>query len=91
MSRDKKCISDLEVIVNTHKQDIMILIRQEMPILTEMDFRLLCYLIAGFSAKTISVLTGDSTGNIYVKKSRFKKMLLEQNTKESTKILSYLA
>ena len=91
LSRDKKCISDLEVIVNTHKQDIMILIRQEMPILTEMDFRLLCYLIAGFSAKTISVLTGDSTGNIYVKKSRFKKMLLEQNTKESTKILSYLA
>ena len=91
LSRDKKCISDLEVIVNTHKQDIMILIRKEMPILTEMDFRLLCYLIAGFSAKTISVLTGDSTGNIYVKKSRFKKMLLEQNTKESTKILSYLA
>lgn len=90
LSRDKKNISDLEAIVNTHKQDIMILIRQEMSCLTEMDFRLLCYLIAGFSAKTISVLTGDSTGNIYVKKSRFKKLLIEQNTKESAKILSYL-
>lgn len=90
LSRDKKNISDLESIVNTHKQDIMILIRQEMSCLTEMDFRLLCYLIAGFSAKTISVLTGDSTGNIYVKKSRFKKLLIEQNTKESAKILSYL-
>jgi hypothetical protein len=37
-----------------------------------MDFRLVCYCIAGFSAKAISVFTGNSTGNIYMKKSRLK-------------------
>lgn len=50
----------------------MAVLREEFPEFSEMDFRLICYSIAGFSAKAISVFTGNSTGNIYMKKSRLK-------------------
>ena len=52
-------------------------IRTSIPELTEMEYRLLCYFSAGFSAKAISVFTGDSTNNIYVKKSRMKNIIIK--------------
>lgn len=72
LSSDKKAIQQLEDLVNLYRGNIMSLIRQELPSLTEMEFRLLCYFCAGFSAKAISIFTGDTTNNIYVKKSRIK-------------------
>jgi len=69
---DKKCIAQLEAIVNQYKDNVMAVVRTEMKGLGEMDYRLLCFLFAGFSAKAISVFTGDSTANIYMKKSRIR-------------------
>lgn len=69
---DKNCIAQLEAIVNQYKDNVMAVVRTEMKGLGEMDYRLLCFLFAGFSAKAISVFTGDSTANIYMKKSRIK-------------------
>lgn len=69
---DKKCIAQLEAIVNKYKDNVMSVVRAEMKGLSEMECRLLCFLFAGFSAKAISVFTGDSTANIYMKKSRIK-------------------
>lgn len=71
-SNNKKTLQELENIVNQHKNNVMAVLREEFPEFSEMDFRLICYSIAGFSAKAISVFTGNSTGNIYMKKSRLK-------------------
>lgn len=70
---DKKFLAELESIVDSHRGGVMRKVRNGFTQWTEMDFRLLCFFYAGFSAKAISVFTGDSTGNIYVKKSRLKK------------------
>lgn len=59
-------------------------IRTYLPNLTEMEYRLLCYWCAGFSGKAISIFTGDTTNNIYVKKSRIKEDILKL-TDESIK------
>ena len=75
---DKKFLSELENIVDSHRNGVMRKVRTEFPHWGEMDFRLLCFFYAGFSAKAISVFTGDSTGNIYVKKSRLKKEMLSK-------------
>lgn len=72
-SADKKFLSELENIIDSHRNGVMRTIRSEFPHWDEMDFRLISLFYAGFSAKAISVFTGDSTGNIYVKKSRLKK------------------
>lgn len=77
LSSDKKSIRQLENFVNRYKGNIMTTIRTHLPNLNEMDYRLLCYLCAGFSAKAISIFTGDSTNNIYVKKSRIKDIIVE--------------
>ena len=71
-SSNKETLRELENIVNKNKNNAMAILREEFPKFSEMDFRLVCYCIAGFSAKAISVFTGNSTGNIYMKKSRLK-------------------
>ena len=77
LSSDKKSIRELENFVNRYRGNIMATIRTNLLDLTEMDYRLLCYFCAGFSAKAISVFTGDSTNNIYVKKSRIKDIIIK--------------
>lgn len=89
-SSDKKFLRELECIVNSHTNGVMRMIRLELPHLSEMDFRLLCFLLAGFSAKAISVFTGDSTGNIYVRKSRLKTEIQAIDSQTSNKILAHL-
>ncbi|MGM9762401.1 MAG: hypothetical protein ACI3ZQ_00045 [Candidatus Cryptobacteroides sp.] len=66
-STNKKYLIQLEKIVNEYKGNVMAILRGEMKELKEMDFRFLCFLFAGFSAKAISAFTGDSTANIYMK------------------------
>ena len=77
LSSDKKTIQRLEELVDLHKGNIMKTIRENLPSLTEMEYRLMCYLCVGFSAKAISIFTGDSTNNIYVKKSRIKNEIMK--------------
>lgn len=77
LSSDKKSIRELENFVNRYRGNIMATIRTNLLDLTEMDYRLLCYFCAGFSAKAISVFTGDSTNNIYVRKSRIKDIIIK--------------
>ncbi len=88
-STDKRFLRELEGILNLHLDGVMKTLRSELPHLSEMDFRLLCFLLAGFSAKAISVFTGDSTGNIYVRKSRLKNEIQAIDPQISTKILAY--
>lgn len=66
----------VESMTNAAKDNIMSKIRREFPNFRESDFRLLCYLYAGFSASTVSLLTHEEkVDNIYSRKSRLKKRI----------------
>lgn len=84
---DKKHIAELESIINYYKNDIMQTARKSMPELKELEFRLLCYIYAGFSAKAISIFTGDSIGNIYMKKSRLKSKIQNSTTSNKNELI----
>ena len=90
LQTNKRYIQQLEDIVNKHKGNVMHLLRESMPEFSEMDYRLLCFLYAGFSAKAISVFTGDSIGNIYMRKSRLKSKIAASETNNKEVILRYL-
>lgn len=90
LQTNKRYIQQLEDIVNKHKGNVMHLLRESMPEFSEMDYRLLCFLYAGFSAKAISVFTGDSIGNIYMRKSRLKSKIAASETNNKDVILRYL-
>ena len=87
LSSNKRSIRELENFVNRYKGNIMDIIRTQLPNLTDMEYRLLCYFCAGFSAKAISTFTGDSTNNIYVKKSRIKDTILRLPDKNIQQII----
>ena len=87
---DKKYIQQLESIVNHYNNNLMQVTRDTLPQLSEMDFRLLCFIYSGFSAKAISVFTGDSVGNIYMKKSRLKTRIMQSESPNKEFILENL-
>mgnify|MGYP003520737617 CR=1 FL=1 len=90
LQTNKRYIQQLEDIVNKHKGNVMQLLRESMPEFSEMDHRLLCFIYAGFSAKAISVFTGDSVGNIYMRKSRLKAKIAQSNSENREDILRYI-
>lgn len=90
LQTNKRYIQQLEDIVNRHKEGVMQLLRESMPEFSELDYRLLCFLYAGFSAKAISVFTGDSIGNIYMRKSRLKSKISASNAQNRELILRHL-
>ena len=69
---DKKTLAQLENIVNTYKRNVVQLIRTEIPNISDRDVKLLCYIYAGFSSKSISVFIGETTGNIITRKYRLR-------------------
>ena len=89
-SSNKKTLQELENIVNQHKNNVMAILREAFPEFSEMDFRLICYSIAGFSAKAISVFTGNSTTNIYTRKSRLKAIIADSDYINKEELLKYL-
>ena len=91
LSSNHKYISQLEDIVNEYRGNVMAILRKELDNLDEMDFRLLCFLFAGFSAKAISIFTGNSVGNIYMKKNRIKNKISKLSPDISSFILSRLS
>ena len=86
--RHEVVVQQLEDIVNIYRGNAMKIIRDKLPQLQEMDYRLMCYWCVGFSAKAISIFTGDSTNNIYVKKSRIKKEVLKLDKKTKDFVIS---
>ena len=86
---NKESVHKLEEIVNLHRKDIMNKTRSTMPQFSDADLRLLCYIYAGFSAKAISIFTGDSVGNIYVKKSRLKAKIISSDSKYKDEMLQF--
>lgn len=80
LSNNKTTLDELEDIVNKCRDNKMARLRKDMPELTEKDFKLACYLFAGFSNRIICIFTGDSIENIYKRKSRLKAKIAASNT-----------
>ena len=70
ISTDNRTYKQLERNVNKSLSDAMSLFRQEFPDRDEKEYRLVCYMMAGFPASTINLLTGLTASNIYVRKNR---------------------
>ena len=79
-ANDKKTMDQLERIVNTYKNNVMSHIREEIHSISERDIKLLCYIYAGFSAKSISIFVGETTGNILTRKYRLRNKITRLNT-----------
>ncbi len=86
-ANDKKSIAQLETIVNTYKRNVINLIRSEIPGISERDIKLLCYIYAGFSAKSISIFIGETTGNILTRKYRLRNKISKLDTINKSIIL----
>ena len=79
ISKDSRTYRQLEKNINSGLSNAMELFRMEYPREKEEDYRFVCYLMAGFPASTISLLTGLTSSNVYVRKNR----LLERLRKDS--------
>lgn len=71
---------NLESVVNSMADDIMVKIRIDFPKLTERDYRILCCFYAGFSASEVALFTGEDINNVYRIKSRLKKRITESDS-----------
>ena len=65
----------IEQVVNAKNNNIIKRIRENNPTLKEENIKLLNLIYAGFSAQEISVILNDTPQNIYVRKSRLKKVI----------------
>lgn len=70
LTTDNRTYKRLEMDVNASLSGAMDWFRTEYIGLDEFDYRFVCYLMAGFPASTIGLLTGLSCSNVYVRKSR---------------------
>ncbi len=86
---DSKLLSDLEKFVDEYNDGVMRKLREGMPMFTKMDYRLLCFFYAGFSAKAISIFTGDTVNNIYVKKNRIKEKIKKEKPSDWQNLISF--
>lgn len=84
---DKRSIAQLEKIVNTYKRNVIGLVRSEIPNISERDITLLCYIYAGFSAKSISIFIGETTSNILTRKSRLRSKITKLESANARVIL----
>ena len=78
----------LEELINKYKNDVIFLLRRELPNFKEKDFKLLCYFCAGFSVKTISVITKKKEDTLWVYKGRLIKKILESDAPSKDIILA---
>ncbi|MBR2866617.1 MAG: hypothetical protein IKC12_02715 [Alistipes sp.] len=86
-ANDKGTLAQLEKIVNQYKRNAINLVRTEIPSISPRDIKLLCYIYAGFSAKSISIFVGETTGNILTRKYRLRNKISKLNTPNAQIIL----
>jgi tetratricopeptide (TPR) repeat protein len=78
----------LEELINKYKNDVIFLLRRELPNFKENDYKLICYFCAGFSIKTISVITKKKEDTLCVYKGRLIKKILESDAPSKGIILA---
>lgn len=74
--RDSKSIAELEKIVNTFLDNILVRIQKQIPDLNRKDILFLTYLYAGFSPRAVCIFTDLKIKNFYNRRSRLKERIL---------------
>jgi len=77
--RDSKSISELEKIVNTYLDNILVKVKEQLPELNRNDLVFLTYLYAGFSPRAVCIFTDIKIKNFYNRRSRLKDRILASN------------
>lgn len=86
--RDSKSISELEEIVNTYLDDILIKVKEQLPTLSRNDMVFLTYLYAGFSPRAVCIFTDIKIKNFYNRRSRLKERMLASDAPDKEYFVS---
>lgn len=90
LSTNSATKKEMEGIINTVNDNIIIKLRAQFPKIKPSDIDLLSYIYAGFSAQIISVLIDDSVPNIYNRKSRLKARIASSDAPDKELFLAKL-
>lgn len=82
-SNDPKTLANLEQIIDSCRDNAMQKLRAELPNLKEDEYKLLCYILAGFSNQAIAVFTKSECGTVATRKSRLKSKIVKSATPNS--------
>ncbi|MDE6301544.1 MAG: hypothetical protein K2M19_07490 [Muribaculaceae bacterium] len=69
--------SEMEHAVNACRDNLLVRVKENYPGIKTEDYQLLIYIASGLSARTISLLIGESVDVVYKRKSRLKSKLRE--------------
>ncbi len=75
--RSKKSLKDIEASVDKNMGNLMSMLREECPFISEDDFVFLSLVYAGLSTRAVCLLTDIKYKNFYQKKSRIVKRIAE--------------
>lgn len=77
--RSKQSLKELEAVVNTYVDNIIVRLRQQMPDMKTADLNFLIYLFAGFSPRAICIFSDIKIKNFYNRRSRLKERILNSD------------
>ena len=79
-----------EKIIDRDMDGLISRFREDYPTFKNIDYLLFCFIVAGYDAKTISILlTERSPYSIHTRKSRLKKVIAESDVKNKEEYLKY--
>ena len=76
-----------EAMLDEDLDNIMTNLRTEMPSLKERDYMIFSFLVIGFDVTTIANLMNTTANTVYIRKSRFKIQIKEQNPPHKVQFL----
>lgn len=88
--KDKNLQKELEILVDEYCNGVISKLRLELPELENDEIMQLCFHCAGFSGKLIGLIFKKSQANIYMRKTRLKKKILEFGGQSKDLILDCL-
>ncbi len=80
----------VEQFVNLYRDNIMELLRIELPMLKESDYRLLCLVYADFSSNAICMFMSYDKNKLYKQKSKLKSIIMQSGCEHMSIFLKYL-
>ncbi len=87
---DRKNLRQLENSVNEYMNSILKRLREQCPFLTEEEIKFITFVYAGFSSRTICLLTGLKPKGYYSKKSRLADKILSSDAADKAEFASKL-
>lgn len=88
--RDPKTVLELEGIVNTYLDNILVKVRQQVSFLDRKDMRFLTYLYAGFSPRAICIFTDIKLKNFYNRRSRLRDRIIASDAPDKELFVSMM-